>query len=168
MLFWIIIVLIIAATAYAIWQGYDWVDGIPVLFLTSIAGLVILFLAAVFIPCNVDLVNEKTTSLKALGTSSKVQGKFFLGSGYVDGKRVLNYIQQGDDGGMRVAQVDAKDALIFRRLRQGRHHNEALRLQQRLDHPMAHRKHGQIRIPDSGWIGDRVIHHRQRIGKTPT
>lgn len=113
MLFWIIIVLIIAATAYAIWQGYDWVDGIPVLFLTSIAGLVILFLAAVFIPCNVDLVNEKTTSLKALGTSSKVQGKFFLGSGYVDGKRVLNYIQQGDDGGMRVAQVDAKDALIF-------------------------------------------------------
>lgn len=113
MLFWIIIVLVIAATAYAIWQGYDWVDGIPVLFLTSIAGLVILFLTAVFIPCNVDLVNEKTAGLKALGTSSKAQGRFFLGSGYVDGKRVLNYIQQADDGAMKVSQTEADDALIF-------------------------------------------------------
>lgn len=113
MLFWIILALIVAVAAYLIWDYGDWTEGIGVVFVGGIVGTIVLFLCAVFIPANVDLVHEKTSSLKALGTSSNDHGRFFLGSGYIDGKRVLNYIQQGDDGGMRVAQVDAKDALIF-------------------------------------------------------
>lgn len=113
MLFWIIVTLIVAATTYAIWQGYDWFDGVPVFFLSIIGGAVVLFICAILIPSHVDLARENTTSLKALGTSSTQQGRFFLGSGYIDGKRVLNYIQQDTSGAIQVKHTDAEDALIF-------------------------------------------------------
>lgn len=113
MLFWIIIILIVAAIAYSIWAEGDWLMGIPILLLGTIFGGIVLMLCATFIPTNMDLVSKQTISLKALGTSSSQQGRFFLGSGYIDGKRVLNFIQQGDDGSIRVGQANAKDSVIF-------------------------------------------------------
>lgn len=38
--------------------------------------------------------SEQTYTLKALSSSSKVEGRFFLGGGYVDGVRTLNYITE--------------------------------------------------------------------------
>ena len=50
--------------------------------------------------------------LRALAVGDGIQGQFFLGSGSVDGERVLNYVVQRD-GYATLEQVDADKALIF-------------------------------------------------------
>ncbi len=57
-----------------------------------------------------------TETLQALAVDSSVSGHFFLGSGTVDGKRVLNYITvKSDDTGTysEVKQIKATDVRIY-------------------------------------------------------
>ena len=66
------------------------------------------------IPVNHDLIRDDTYQLKAIGNSNAIEGRlYFLGGGYVDDKRVLNYISQRADGGIHVEQAEADDATIY-------------------------------------------------------
>lgn len=56
---------------------------------------------------------ETSTELRNLNTGSETSGSFFLGSGYVDEERVLNYIERDSDGGNRVYSVEADKAVIY-------------------------------------------------------
>ena len=51
--------------------------------------------------------------LKALGADSSTTGTIFLGSGFVDGKRVLSYIQENDDGSFTPGQVDSSASRVY-------------------------------------------------------
>lgn len=57
-------------------------------------------------------VTHETFPLRALATSSTVQGRFFLGSGYVNGERTLNYVAQ-DNGYARIDQGIGTASRIF-------------------------------------------------------
>lgn len=51
--------------------------------------------------------------LKALGADSTSAGQMFLGSGFVDGKRVLSYIYENEDGSFTPGQVDSSKSRVF-------------------------------------------------------
>lgn len=56
-------------------------------------------------------------NLVALQTRESTEGEFhggiFASYGYVDGKRVLSYITQDDQGGIRTGYVDARNSVIY-------------------------------------------------------
>lgn len=55
-----------------------------------------------------------TYDLKSLGADSSVSGRsYFLGGGYIDGKRVLSYVMENADGSFTPDQVDANDSKIY-------------------------------------------------------
>lgn len=58
-------------------------------------------------------VGAECTPIKSLASSSSVHGDFFLGTGVVDGKRVINYVTQEPGGGMTLRQVDAATSYIY-------------------------------------------------------
>lgn len=61
--------------------------------------------------------NDKvgTSQLRSLGTASETEGRFyFLGGGYIDEQRTLNFITQDEiTGGNYVRSVAADDSVIF-------------------------------------------------------
>jgi hypothetical protein len=65
------------------------------------------------------------TPLKALATSSKISGSFFLGSGYVEGKRTLNYITADGDRNY-IRQQDASASVVIEDITTGQPHMLAL------------------------------------------
>lgn len=59
---------------------------------------------------------ERIENLQALGSDSSIQGRFyFLGGGYVNEQRVLNYIIENNDGGFELREAPAKDSVIYER-----------------------------------------------------
>lgn len=122
MIFWVLLGLAVIATII-ITVGAVYDDGPIRLFLGLVVGGLIsvgvgglLFAICVAFFWN-GLTPVKTGAterdLVALQTSSTVEGRsYFLGSGYVDGKRVLNYITV-DDGAYRVESSDAVNSWIY-------------------------------------------------------
>lgn len=118
MVFYIILGLVIVASIIGfIWGCMD--DGpllglanwLLMLFIGGFVG-VLLFVPFGFIPGSVQ--STETYPLRALATSSSINGKFFLGTGYVDGYRALNFIVEYE-GGNYICQVKAKDSVIYER-----------------------------------------------------
>ena len=72
----------------------------------------LLFIPFMLIPGSVH--STETYNLRASATSNSIDGEFFLGTGYVNGKRTLNFIAEAD-GANYVNQVYAKDSVIFER-----------------------------------------------------
>jgi hypothetical protein len=64
-----------------------------------------------------DTERSETYDLRALGTSSNVEGEYsggiFLSYGYIKEKRVLNYIRVEPNGAFVLRTIDAEDAYIF-------------------------------------------------------
>jgi uncharacterized membrane protein len=129
-IFWILIgaiALTVIITFYntAYWNGGGWdvgdglaMAGVGAIISALIAGL--LFLVAMAISFGVTgwnyldtwSVTKETHSLTALKTASSVEGRsYFLGGGYIDGKRVLDYIE-AKDGAYYVKSSDADDSVI--------------------------------------------------------
>jgi len=121
MIFWILLALVIIATVWAfIWGLNDWAGGIGMGFLCAfgaavlgavIGGLLMLLLAIWFGP-TAQFKGDSEHHLVALQTSSSVEGRFFLGSGYINGERTLNYITD-DDGAFRIQSADADASIVY-------------------------------------------------------
>lgn len=121
MIFWVLVVLA-AAVVVGTFIYFAFLDdlgmgigfGLLSAFLAAICSAIVgggvLALSLIWIPG--EKVTHETFPLRALATSSTVQGRFFLGSGYVDGKRTLNYVAQ-DDGFARIDQGIGSASRIF-------------------------------------------------------
>lgn len=122
MLFWILTVVIVL-----VWVGLtvymfreDWPLGLGMFFLGGIcAGLiwVLVVVGGAATGLNylvgANRVESETVQLKALGSDSSVEGRFyFLGGGHVDGKRVLSYIRVNADGSFTPDQVDGAESRV--------------------------------------------------------
>lgn len=117
MIFWTLIVL--AALAIIItfidntWYE-DWTFGILGAIIAVVISAVVgggLFALAQLIPG--DKRTEERFDLRAIGSSSTVQGRsYFLGSGYIEGRRTLNYIAQ-EDGYSRLGQGIASASRVY-------------------------------------------------------
>lgn len=118
MIFWILVTsacLVTILTFIYWWDEEDFIlglmGGVVSAIISSAVGAAILGICMAVTPTPGYLTDE-TFSLRAIGSSSTVQGEFFLGSGVVDGKRTLNYIAQ-EDGYARLAQALAAGSRIF-------------------------------------------------------
>jgi hypothetical protein len=65
------------------------------------------------------------TPLKALATGSKVTGRFYLGSGSIEGKRTVNYITADGDRNY-IRQQDASASVVIEDITTGQPHMIAL------------------------------------------
>lgn len=123
MIFWILTAAIVIAWAWmTIYTLYaDWPYGLVVLFLGGlIAGLLwgLIAVGGVGLGLNAlvgpNRVDTSTVPLKALASDSSVEGRsYFLGGGYVEGKRVLSFVQTNEDGSFTPGQVDGSDSRVF-------------------------------------------------------
>jgi hypothetical protein len=119
MAFWIVIGIITIITIGVFVSEWGTSYGMPFMgaFVSAVVGSfvgAIILLLLCLIPVNVDLVRDDTYKLKALGNANTTTGRFyFLGGGYINGERVLNYISQRDSGAILVEQSKAKDSTIF-------------------------------------------------------
>lgn len=93
--------------------------GILSLFAGAFCAIALMFLilgtANIFIPKETNLVDETTINLRALDSGSEVSGRYFVGSVYIDEEKVLEYISEAEDGGMRVESVSADKSVIYER-----------------------------------------------------
>lgn len=56
---------------------------------------------------------DNSYTIRALANNSGIEGSFFLGSGYIEGKQVFNYITEDGNGAIRLQSMDAAQATIF-------------------------------------------------------
>lgn len=120
MIFWILLGLTVIAIVIMMifvpdWRHEHWrgISGWVVFSCTvvPIAGVLVMLITLPIIASTGPQVVRSTTQLAALSTGDGITGHFFLGSGTVDSKRVLNYIAD-DDGLYTLEQVDADKATI--------------------------------------------------------
>ncbi|MUG03563.1 hypothetical protein ECC01_21495 [Bacillus tequilensis] len=119
MIFWILLALAVVAVVwtYIYFAFFDWAGGagfalLPAFLAALGSGLIGGGLLALSLLIPGEKITQQTFDLRAISTSSTVQGRFFLGSGYVDGKRTLDYIAQ-EDGWSRVDRGIASASRIF-------------------------------------------------------
>jgi hypothetical protein len=121
MVFWILLgiaALIPIVVAIFFFMDEGFLAGVGFFFVSAFLaacglGLVALILSAIAAGTGWTDTRYETRDLRALGNSSSIEGRFyFLGGGYIDGKRVLNYIVQ-QDGYSTLEQADANDSRIF-------------------------------------------------------
>lgn len=124
MIFWILAVIILAAIVYGFYwsfseqMGDSWIGctvfgGLLALVSVLVGGLLgagIIALSALAVP--VTLAEQRDTDLRAVSASSSVEGRFFLGSGYVNGVRTLNYVV-ALDGYSELRQAKADNSRIY-------------------------------------------------------
>lgn len=122
MLFWIIAAIVAAVTITVTvreWRdsyGSPVIGGVLTLLIGSVVGVVAWggLCVAINPPLERVVVSESTSQLKALGNSGGLQGRsYFLGGGYIEDKRVLNYITSSDSGAIKVQRSDAEDSTIY-------------------------------------------------------
>jgi hypothetical protein len=123
MIFWTLVALVAAATIFNVWRSinddynefFDHIMyGAASVFIGGIIGGILFLLCAWLIPWNQAVVSDNTYKLKAIGNSSALEGRtFFLGGGYINDKRVLNFISQRDGGAIHVEQAEAEDSTIY-------------------------------------------------------
>lgn len=121
MIFWILlgiaIVAVIASFAYGVQEdlgiGFGFLNAFLATLIAALVGGLLMLLLSIWFGPSYQFQGEKEHGLVALQTSSSIEGRsYFLGSGYINGKRTLNYIT--DDGGaFRVESADADDSVIY-------------------------------------------------------
>lgn len=116
MIFWIalaVVVILVGLLGIAMWRDGEVLPFLGPTFVgTVIVAGVALVCASVGAALGSSSIVTDRAELAALSNGSSVQGSFFLGSGRVDGKRVLNYVEQ-HDGYSTLEQVDADDSRIY-------------------------------------------------------
>lgn len=71
--------------------------------------------ANVFMDKETVLVSESKTDLRAMETGSSIEGRFYLGSGYINSVKVLEYITEDSSGAIRVSNVPAGYSTLYER-----------------------------------------------------
>ena len=65
---------------------------------------------------NYEHKGTETVNLRAMGDGDGTSGRsYFLGGGYIESKKVINYIGEREDGGVQLSSVDASDSVIYER-----------------------------------------------------
>lgn len=122
MLFWILIGLIVAITAFVVVMeasdsyGSPFIGGIVTLVISATVGFFVAVVVCAIArpPLEAVPVGEKTQQLRALGNANGLEGRsYFLGGGYVKDKRVLNFITNNEGGAIKVERADAEDSVIY-------------------------------------------------------
>lgn len=116
MLFYIlcglVAVIVIASTAFDGLYGF-----VTSLFSSAFVAGVIFGLTALIVAgvggVHVPYKSETQHTLQAMGTKDRVNGSFFLGTGYVSGSSTINYIERAGDGGAQLKQVTASRSTIY-------------------------------------------------------
>ena len=123
MIFWILLVLAVIATIGTVIYFIDDMGTLVGAFPGVIVGVSMSMLIGgliigglnILIPHEYDTA-ETTTELRAIDTGSTIKGRFYLGSGYINGERTINYIEQISDGDgtySTVRQASAGSSRIF-------------------------------------------------------
>jgi hypothetical protein len=123
MIFWTLIALCLAAGAYSwVRSGRDsyndtsdrvFYSGLTI-FGAALAAAVVFGIVSFNSKADRVVTSETNVTLKSLGTSSAVKGRaYFLGGGYINEKRVLNYITTDDQNVIRVTQAEADKSTIL-------------------------------------------------------
>ena len=116
--------LFIIAVVVVAWVTIYWFleDSLPfALFIGTIsalmAGLVLLPVGMVAqTTFNYDHEGTETVNLRSMGDGDGISGRsYFLGGGYIESKKVINYIGEREDGGVQLSSVDASDSVIYER-----------------------------------------------------
>ncbi|MEK4824508.1 hypothetical protein NSS71_08115 [Niallia sp. FSL W8-0951] len=116
MLFWgaaviIGIYLIYGIIEYINWGGFDeiieaFIGGA----LLSLLYCVILFVIVMFLPYT--YTQSHSFEIYALKDNSSINGRFFLGTGNVDGNQVYSFIKK-EDGGKKVSSISVDSAIVY-------------------------------------------------------
>lgn len=123
MIFWILTGVIILAVILLSTESFSkWDTGIAVLETVAflligviVWGVMCLAVVGIGFWAGTNKVESHTYPLKALSGGAGTEGSFFLGSGHVDGKRVVSFIKQNRDGSFTPDQVDGKKAKVWER-----------------------------------------------------
>jgi hypothetical protein len=129
MIFWILLALSILV-AVVVWR-VNYLDGAEIgeatafsacgLILAATASAIIFFAGFswwIYFPA--EIKSENTYSLQAIDAGDSIHGRsYFLGGGYIDGNRVVNYIRDNGSGGYLVKSVDGDDAVIYQDTKSG-------------------------------------------------
>lgn len=95
------------------------IGGIVSLFIGAFAAVIFIVMALgtanIFIPKESKMVEETTVNLRALDAGSEISGHYFVGSTYIKESKVLEYISEAQDGGLRVESVPASDTVLYER-----------------------------------------------------
>lgn len=91
------------------WESAGWTTGMIVLFGPIAVGIIFLVLTSAV----GELQHTRTSALAALRTGTSVEGTFFLGSGRVDDKPVIRYVERQSDGAAVLRDVEAWKARIY-------------------------------------------------------
>lgn len=117
MLFWILL----AVTAFFMWKactdyylGYG-IGLILVPFLGALVGLLVLGIGTLSAPSSYyKHTGDTTVDLRSMGSGDSVSGRsYFLGGGYVEGKKVLSYISAESDGASVLRSVNADQSRVY-------------------------------------------------------
>lgn len=120
MVFWIILGIVVAVSIFSIVAAITEGEGLLAfmgIFFSFIGGLFVVGLlsgaTSLWGWTYVVKTEVKTLELQALDTGDSMSGRFFLGSGYVNGERTLNYIVKTDGGWSEVGAHGADHSRIF-------------------------------------------------------
>ena len=127
MIFWIITGIWIALIVFVfIYSGstyrgsFDWVDASVSLVVTvTLGGLIWVVLSfpvlGAIAGANAEAVNTGSDrdELAAIATDSSVSGRFFLGSGYINGYQTFSYLTKGEDGWFRLSSAEANASTVY-------------------------------------------------------
>ena len=116
MLFWIILIICVFVGfiifAFIAREPCLGLMGIPAAVVVLIIGLFIAVIGGSGFIAD-EIVEVKTTQIVALADNTTTNGSFFLGSGTVNEKNYYCYMEQQDDGGLRMSRISANEAIIY-------------------------------------------------------
>lgn len=121
MIFWIIVGIAVTVTLYLTVRNgreYGSADGFLTLLVSLMVSTVVVGVslgAVFFVNYNLGATGQVTNTreLQALGTTTGVEGQFFLGSGFIGSKPVISYIYKMDNGAKVLAHANASSSQVF-------------------------------------------------------
>lgn len=130
MIFWIIVgiaavvaVIVFYINAHSgyvhwyVWEGLGWGSLWGAITLGFGTGILMVVTMGLHIWYPTPTGVQHRSELSALSVGEDVQGKFssgfFVGYGYIEGERVIEYMVEEDDGAFRLLRVDADDSRVY-------------------------------------------------------
>ena len=111
--------IVLAVICVFLFVGTTWHEGPGLGFIALVTSGLVAFIfwaitAACLPPERVPRTGTETVALRAMGNGDGVEGRsYFLGSGYVEDKAVISYIENLDDGGSKLKRANASESVIY-------------------------------------------------------
>lgn len=111
-----------ALSIYDSW-GMNFIDWVMLVFTSAFSGVlgfIVGILFALSLPAQMIETENARVELLCLQDNQSVQGRFFLGSGYMEGKPCYNFYQANERGGKVLVQVQADKVEVYDNLETGK------------------------------------------------